>query len=71
MHFVVAIALPHETGSVSLHDLNKEMERVRQQYSCLVAVSSDGDAAMSDAANTEMENHAFPDDPMRLLPGDT
>ena len=31
----------------------------------------DGDAAMSDAAHTELENLEFLDDPMRLFPGDT
>lgn len=37
----------------------------------LIDCVRDGDAAMSDAANTELENLAFLDDPMRLLPGDT
>ena len=37
----------------------------------LIDCVRDGDAAMSDAASTELENLAFLDDPMRLLPGDT
>lgn len=37
----------------------------------LIDCVRDGDAAMSEAAHAEMENLAFLDDPMRLLPGDT
>ena len=37
----------------------------------LIDCVRDGDSAMSDAANIELENLAFLDDPMRLLPGDT
>ncbi len=37
----------------------------------LIDCVRDGDAAMSEAAQEELENLQFLDDPMRLLPGDT
>jgi len=37
----------------------------------LIDCVRDGDAAMSEAAHSELENLEFLDDPMRLLPGDT